>query len=95
MKSGEFNIEISEDHFRAAIADILDRNFVQRIFHPRPALIAKKPVSGHRMWKEHKGEAFDPNEFEKVDGYWEITNTAAFACLKSWKVTCIGKTPAL
>ena len=71
MKSGEFNVEISEEHFLAAIADILDRNFVHRTFHPRSALIAKKPVSGHRMWKEHRGEAFDSNEFKKVDGYWD------------------------
>jgi hypothetical protein len=71
MKSGEFNVEISETHFRAAIADILDYNFVQRTFHPRPALIATKPVSGHRMWKEFKGEPFDPNEFQKLDGYWD------------------------
>jgi hypothetical protein len=49
MKSGEFNLEISETLFAAPIADILDHNFVQRTFHPRPALIAAKPVSGDRM----------------------------------------------
>jgi hypothetical protein len=27
-------------NLRAAIADILDHNFAQRTFHPRPALIA-------------------------------------------------------
>ena len=71
MKYGEFKIEISDQHFLTAIADILDPNFVQRTFHPRPALIAKKPVSGHRLWKEYKGEPFDPNEFDKVEGYWD------------------------
>jgi hypothetical protein len=38
-------------------------------FHPRSALSAAKPVKGHRTWKEFKGDPFDPNEFQKADGY--------------------------
>jgi hypothetical protein len=71
MKSGQFDAEVSREYFHAAIADIHNHEFVQRTFHPRPALIVKELVNGHRMSKEFKGEIFDPNKFDKVEGHWD------------------------
>jgi hypothetical protein len=71
MKSGDFSQEVSGPHFQEAIRDIHNHDFVQLTFHPKPGLIAKAPVHKHRMWKEYKGQAYDPAEYDKVDGYWD------------------------
>jgi len=72
MDSGELNCAISEQHFLVVIAITLDSIFVQRTCHPRPALIAKKPLSGHRMWKRLQRRDLDPNELERVNIYEEV-----------------------
>jgi hypothetical protein len=71
MKSGDFSISRDDNYYRKAFAEILDRNYVPRTFSIRPALVAKEPVNGHRMWKDYHGETFDNSKFDLVEGMWD------------------------
>jgi hypothetical protein len=71
MKSGDFSISRDDDYYRKEFAGIADRAFVQRTFASRSALVAKKPVNGHRMWADYHGQAYDESAFDLVEGMWD------------------------
>jgi hypothetical protein len=50
--------------------------FVHRVFAPYPCLRSIEPMGdgpfqGHRMWKPYRGQDYDPEEFELVEGGWD------------------------
>lgn len=71
MRSGDFSIPRDGDYYRKEFVEIADRAFVQRTFTSRPALVAKKPVNGHRMFADYDGQAHDESEFDLVEGAWD------------------------
>ena len=71
MKSGDFSISRDDDYYRKAFAEIPRRQFKQVIFAPRPALVAKEPVNGHRMWQDYHGEPYDASRFDLAQGMWD------------------------
>jgi hypothetical protein len=71
MKSGDYSVSRDTDYYRKAFAEISDSNFVQRAFSSHPALVAKEPVNGHRMWKDYHGEPYDTSKFDLVEGMWD------------------------
>jgi hypothetical protein len=71
MKSGDYSISRDVEHYRKAFAEIRDRQFEQRTFSSRPALVPKEPVNGHRMWKDYHGEPYDTSKFDLVEGMWD------------------------
>ena len=71
MKSGDPSVNRDDESYRREFSEIRNRNFVQRTFSTRLALVAKTPVNGHRMWKDYHGEPFDTDEFELVEGMWD------------------------
>ncbi|MGA2177012.1 MAG: hypothetical protein ABSH38_18715 [Verrucomicrobiota bacterium] len=71
MKSGDYSISRDDEYYRKAFAQIRDRHFEQRTFSSRPALVAKEPLNGHRMWKDYHGEQYDKSEFDLVEGMWD------------------------
>lgn len=71
MKSGDFTVDRENDYYRKAFSEISDRDFVQRAFSPRPALLAKEAVHGRRMRKDYNGGEYDEAKFELVEGMWE------------------------
>ena len=70
MKSGDHSIPRDTDSYRKQFAEIRDRNFVQRTVASHPALVAKEPVNGHRMWQDYHGEPYDAAKFDLVEGMW-------------------------
>jgi hypothetical protein len=71
MKSGDYSISHDEKYYRKEFSEISDRNFEQRTFSPRPALRAKEPVDGPRMWQDYLGQTYDKSKFELVEGMWD------------------------
>jgi hypothetical protein len=71
MKSGDFSDDRGTEYFRREFGEIRDREFEQRSFSPRPALVAKEPVEGHRMSKDYHGEPYDVSKFDLVEGMWD------------------------
>jgi hypothetical protein len=71
MKSGDFSISRDDDYHRKAFAEIRRRDFQQVTFSTRPALVAREPVNGHRMWKDYHGEPYDESKFDLVEGMWD------------------------
>ena len=49
----------------------MDKDFDQVDFSSSPALISKKLVKGHRMWKAYKGGNYNQEEFDLVEGLWD------------------------
>jgi hypothetical protein len=60
-----------QDFYRAGHDQLTDRQFVQKTFVAGPALVAKKATDGYRVEEQYRGEAFDPEEFELVEGRWD------------------------
>jgi hypothetical protein len=74
MKSGNNSIDRDNKQFREALLAITDRQFEQRTFSSRPALITKKPASDPRVLHEiqdYRGQHYDPSNFEFVEGLWD------------------------
>ena len=71
VKSGDYSICRDDEYHRGLFSEIGDRDFVQRTFSVRPALVAKEPVNGHRMWKDYHGEPYDKSKFDLVEGMWD------------------------
>jgi len=71
MKSGDYMVSRDTDYYRKAFSEISDHNFIQRTFSSHPALVAKEPVNGHRMWKDYHGEPYDTSRFDLVEGKWD------------------------
>ena len=71
MRSGNPSIDRNDKYYRDEVEDIFDKEFSKAIFHPYPALVSKKPVNGHRMWKAHYGGEYDKQEFELIEGMWD------------------------
>jgi hypothetical protein len=71
MKSGDFSDPRDTDYYRKEFADITDRAFVQRTFASHAALVARKPVNGHRMCTDYHGQRYDESEFELVESMWD------------------------
>lgn len=70
MKSGDYSISRDDEYYRKHLAEISDRAFVQSRFSSHAALVAKRPVNGHRMWTDDRGEPYDKSEFDLVEGMW-------------------------
>jgi hypothetical protein len=83
MKSGDFSVPRDGDYYRKEFADIVDRAFVQRTFASHAALVAKKPVNGHRMSADYQGQAYDELEFDLVEGMWDHDHCG----LRGFKIT--------
>jgi len=58
-------------YYREAFAEIHDRQFEQRSFSSRPALVVKEPLNGYRTWQDYRGEPFDKSKFDLVEGMWD------------------------
>ena len=71
MKSGDFSVPRDRDYYGAALSEIGDRQFVQRTFSSRPALLAKEPVNGRRMWRDYNGGDYDAVKFDLVEDMWD------------------------
>ena len=71
MKSGDYSISRDDECFLKAFAEILNRHFEQRTFSARPALVAKEPVNGHRLWQDYHGEPYDKSKFNLVENMWD------------------------
>jgi len=71
MKSGDYSISRDDAYYANAFAEIGDRHFEQRTFSSRPALVAKEPVNGQRMWRDYHGEPYDSSKFDLVEGMWD------------------------
>ena len=71
MKSGDYSISREDDLFRRDFAEIADADFQQCTFSIQPALVAKEPVNGHRVWHNYNGESYDPSKFNLVTGAWD------------------------
>jgi len=71
LKSGDYSVIRDNENFRKAFAEIRNRHFEQRAFSSRPALVAKEPAEGLRMWKDFHGEPYDGSKFELVEGMWD------------------------
>jgi hypothetical protein len=71
MKSGDYSLSRDDEYYREAFSGIRDRNFEQRTFSLRPALVAKEQVNGHRMWRDYHGEPYDTSKFDLVEGMWD------------------------
>jgi hypothetical protein len=71
MKSGDSSIAHDTEYYRREFAEIRDRHFEQRTFSSKPALIAKEPVDGYRMWQDYHGEPYERSKFDLVEGMWD------------------------
>src|SRR5437870_3317205 len=71
MKSGDYSLARDDEYHRKEFAEILDRQFVQRTFSPRAALVAKEPVDGHQAWQDYHGGPYDKSKFDLVPGQWD------------------------
>ncbi len=71
MKSGDYSASRDTDYYRRAFSEIADRNFVERTFFSHPALVAKEPADGRRMWQDYHGEAYDTSKFDLVEDMWD------------------------
>jgi len=71
MKSGDFSMTRDDERHRKWFSKIKDKDFEQRTFSTRPALVAKEPVNGHRMWREYDGGPYDELKFDLVKGMWD------------------------
>ena len=71
MKSGDHSITRENDLFRGDFAEIADADFQPRTFSVQPALVAKEPVNGHRVWHNYHGGSYDSSKFDLVTGAWD------------------------
>jgi hypothetical protein len=71
MKSGDFTISRDDGYYRGEFSNIADRAFTKRIFRNTPALVARDPVNGRRIWKEYDGLPYDQTKFELIEGMWD------------------------
>jgi|SRR5215831_11276484 len=71
MKSGDYSKPRNDEATTKAFAEIRDRQFEQRTFSTRPALVAKQLVNGHRMTRDYHGEPYDAAAFDLVEGMWD------------------------
>jgi hypothetical protein len=76
MKSGDYSVARDNESFCKAFSEIDDRDFVQRTFSSHPALVAKEPVNGHRMWRDYHGESYDASKFDLVEDIWDHEHCA-------------------
>lgn len=70
MKSGDFDYEYDWPAAEEGFANILDFNFVQRVFTSKPSLRARTGCNGWIKETEYTGQPFDNSEFEIVPGAW-------------------------
>jgi hypothetical protein len=71
MRSGEADIDRNQEYYRSLYEEILDKQFLQNIFRPIPALVSKKRINGPRMWKPYQGGEYDPDAYELVQNMWD------------------------
>ena len=76
MKSGDPTLSRNDDYSRGEFVRLRGHPFTQRTFHPQPALLAREPVNGHRLWQNYHGGPFDATQFELVEAMWDHEHCA-------------------
>ena len=71
MKSGDYSQDRNDEHFRSEFTRVTDPHFVRQTFSTRRALVAKAVINGYRHIQDYHGEAYDPKEYDLVDGEWD------------------------
>lgn len=71
MTSGDFANPVDDKTWQANLAELQGRTYTQVTFSKRPALLSKKPVNGHRMWKDYHGGPYDEDAFDLVQDMWD------------------------
>ena len=71
MKSGDYSSSRDAEYDRKAFSELSNRQFEQRTFSSRPALVSKERVTGLRNWKDYHGEPYDESKFNLVEGMWD------------------------
>jgi len=71
MRSGEADIDRNHEYYRSMYEEIPDKQFLQKIFRPIPALVSRKLINGHRMWKPYRGGEYDTDAYELVQDMWD------------------------
>ena len=71
MRTGEADIDRNDEYYRSRYEEILDKQFQQTIFRPIPALVSRKLINGHRMWKPYNDEKYDSDAYELIQDMWD------------------------
>lgn len=71
MRSGDADLDRTDDYYRSRFQEIIDKDFDQVVFSNFPGLISKKLVNGHRMWKPYKGGNYTQEEFDLIEDMWD------------------------
>ena len=62
--------------WRDALGDSPARDFTTRVFRPKPAMVKKELMNGHRMWTEYDPAKFSEEEYKLVPGMWDHEHCA-------------------
>jgi hypothetical protein len=71
QRSGDRSLDREHDYYRQPFDEIIDKEFHNYSFHSYPALVSRKLINQHRMWKPYNGGQFDEEQFELVEGLWD------------------------
>lgn len=62
---------ISEQEWIDALGGEAKGDFVLQTFRKSPAMVAREPVNGHRMWTKYDPAVFDERVYELVPDMWD------------------------
>jgi len=62
---------ITDSEFSDALGSNPKLDFIFKQFFTSPAMVAKKPINGHRMWTKYDSERYTPSEYEVVEDMWD------------------------
>jgi len=71
MRSGEAGIDRNDEYYRPRYEEIPDKQFAQETFRPIPALVSRKRIHGHGMWKPYHSGEYDKETYELVQNMWD------------------------
>ena len=61
----------SSEFYQVSLTCTTDYTFVQKVFSPGPALVARTPKDGLTEFTEYRGQAYDASRYELREGTWD------------------------
>ena len=76
MSNSPNRAKLTDPKFAEPLGERPRLDFALKTFAVAPAMVKKKPVTGHRLWSKLDPERFNEEEHEIVEGKWDHEHCA-------------------